>query len=92
MTENETLQRLGLEAEKLIASDLGKYLDGVYLQDLEEAKEAFLELNPFQYTTLELLQNAIAELQAQVKIAQKVRTYLSETIINGRQAAQLESD
>lgn len=91
--EDKIIEKLGYEAEKLVKSDLGKYLDGVYQQDLNEAKLALLEIDPFSYKTLTDLQNQIAALQFNVKLAQKLQSYLSDTIINGRQAThQLENE
>ena len=84
---------LGEEAKKFLQSDIGKYFDGCSLQDLELAKDKLLELNPYEYHTLIELQNKIASLQLDAKVAEKMRLYIAETIEKGRQAEhQLETE
>ena len=85
--------KLGKEAELFIQSDLGKYIDGCSLQDLDAAKESLLELDPYEFKDLTGLQNKIISLQLQAKVAQKLRDYLAETVERGRQAEhQLETE
>lgn len=79
---------LGLEVIKFLETDIGKYLEGCSRQDVEDAKGALLAIDPYAYTELQKLQNAIAEIQRKALIAESLRAYLSEAILNARQAAE----
>lgn len=93
MREEEAIYKLGKEAEKFVVSDLGKYLDGAAGQDIEAAKEEFLELNPYEFSSLVELQNKISDLQHRAKVAIAFRSYVTETIERGRQSEhQLETE
>ncbi|MCR4308116.1 MAG: hypothetical protein NUV80_06165 [Candidatus Berkelbacteria bacterium] len=85
--------KLGKEAEVFIQSDLGKYIDGCSKQDMESAKQALLDLDPYAFKDLVELQNKIVSLQTQAKLAMKVIDYFAETINRGKQAEhQLETE
>lgn len=77
---------LGLEAEKFIQSDLGKYINGCIQQDIESAKQELSELDPYKYTTLPELQNAITEIQNRSRASKDLYSYISEAINRGIQA------
>lgn len=94
MSETEIATfKLGEAAKVFIQSDLGKYLDGCSLQDLEQAKDDLLDLDPYAFISLVDLQNKIVLLQLNAKIAQKMRVYLAEIVERGRQSEhQLETE
>lgn len=81
------LERIGVEAKKFEESEIGRYLKGVADQDENEAKDALLALNVWQFQTLSELQNAIASIQQKARLHGIVRQYLFEAISNGEQAS-----
>lgn len=83
---DEAIFRLGEAAKVFIQSDLGKYIDGISLQDIEEARDALMELDPYKFTELVALQNELSSIQRNARVAQKMREYLAETVERGKQA------
>lgn len=77
---------LGEKAKEFLGTELGKYINGCSLQDIDEAKDRLLEINPYDYKTLEELQNAIVSIQKGAKVAEGVRLYIAEAIQRGEQA------
>jgi len=61
-------------------SDTGKYLKGVCDQDVEEAKEKLLELDPYAYSSLVDLQRSIAHIQRKALIANELQRYMEGAI------------
>jgi uncharacterized iron-regulated protein len=87
------VEQLGTQAKSFLESDLGKYLDGSSIQDIEAAKDDLLNLDPYQSTDLKDLQNKISSIQKRAQVAQAIRGYLAEAITNGAQAThQLEEE
>lgn len=86
MSSEEAIFKLGEAAKQLVESELGKYLDGMSLQDIDAAKEELVDLNPYEFKSLNELQNKISELQFRAKVALTFRSYIAETIERGRQA------
>lgn len=79
--------RLGIEVEKFLKSDVGRYLHGRARQEYEEAKELMLECNP---STL-LGRRKIRKLQNKAQTAARFMQWCAEGIANGRGAeVQLE--
>ena len=89
---NEAEIKLGLEAEAFIESNLGRLIQGKADQDCEAAKDKLLDLDPYQYSSLPELQNAIMTIQADAKTALRIKSYIAETIITGKQADQPEEN
>lgn len=81
---------LGLKAEQFIESDIGKLLIGKSEQDFEKARDELLGIDPWKFSTLADLQNAILAIQQEARTAQRIKDYLTETIITGQQADQPE--
>lgn len=77
---------IGEEARRFLATELGKYIDGCTEQDIENAKDELLELDPYVSKTLKELQNAISQIQQKAINAASLRGYIAEAIINGDQA------
>jgi hypothetical protein len=96
MSEIETLkvsEQLGRQAETFKQSDLGRYLDGAFEQDIDRAKEELLLLDPYEYKSLPDLQVKIASIQRNAHLAMALQNYISEVVTNGQQAThQLESN
>ena len=96
MSELDSLkasEKLGQAAESFINSDLGRFLNGAFLQDVEQAKSELLELDPWKFKDLISLQNALMQIQQKVKTAESIQSYLSEAINEGRDAThQLENE
>ena len=85
------VEQLGIQVKSFLESDLGKYIEGCTRQDVESAKDELIALDPYLFTDLPLLQNAISSIQEKARIAESIRGYLSEAITNGAQAThQLE--
>ena len=84
--------KLGLQAEAFEQSDIGRLILGQAEQDIQEAKDKLLGIDPYKFSTLSDLQNAISSLQSDAKTAQRIKDYIDETIINGHQADQPEED
>lgn len=85
-------EKLGKEAEILIQSELGRYLNGAFLQDIERAKEDLLNIDPYSFKSLQEIQVAISELQHKANLAISMQNYLAEIVTNGQQAThQLEA-
>ena len=80
-------EKLGQKAEAFLRTDIGRLISGKAEQDFEQAKEDLLNLDPYAYSHPEL-QNQIAKLQLNARIAQRVKDYIDEAIIAGRQASQ----
>lgn len=89
MSEEATLKaqaEMGEQARKFLTTPVGKLLIGSADQDLEEAKDKLLELDPYRYTSLVDLQNAIQAIKAEAICALKLKGYIGEAIIVGDQA------
>ena len=86
MNEHEKAFSLGEDAKRFMVSDLGKEFDKISQADIEIAKRAMVELDPYKFTTLPELQNAIAVIQRQAEIATAIRSYVAEAIEIGNQA------
>ena len=80
-------EKLGQKAEAFLRTDIGRLISGKAEQDLEQAKEDLLNLDPYAYSHPEL-QNHISKLQLNARVAQRVKDYIDEAIISGRQASQ----
>ena len=79
-------QSLGQAAEFFQGNAIGQLLIGKDQQDEELAHQSMLELDPYEYDTLAKLQNAIAKIQREVRVAQRILAYIQETIEAGRSA------
>jgi len=80
------------ECRAFLQSDLGKGLDASTQQEIEVCKDELLNLDPFKYTTLTDLQNAISGVQYRANIAASVRNYLAEILVIGNQAEQIDGE
>lgn len=86
-------EKLGIQAKSFLQSDLGKYISGCALQDVEAAKDDLILLDPYGFTSLAELQNKISSLQQRARIAESLTQYLAEAITNGEQAThKLENE
>lgn len=79
-------EKLGIQAKAFLESDLGKYLSGCAMQDLDTAKDDLILLDPYIFGSLSELQNKIYSLQRKARLAESLRQYLAEAITNGEQA------
>lgn len=89
MEQTEALLKtaeLGIELEKFLQTDTGRYVSGCAEQDIDLAKDKFLELDPYKYSTLQDLQNAILDIQLQARVAMALQKYIGVAIVEGRQA------
>lgn len=73
---------IGDEAEKFFDSDLGRAMIGMAEQQVREAQEAFVEMDPENIL-------GIRELQNRAKLGRMFKSYLIELISNGRQATEI---
>ncbi len=89
MSEDDTLQAeaaIGQEAERFKTTEIWRVINGKALQDVEFAKLALVELDPYQYTILSDLQNAISQLQIKARIAKSIEDYVEDAINEGGDA------
>lgn len=77
---------IGESLKRFLQTDEGRYLDGLSKQDVEEAKDALLDLDPYAYDSLTALQNEIAKIQRDARIARSIVSYISRAIQAGEQA------
>ena len=77
---------IGEDMKAFLNSDVGKYILGCAEQDIQEYRESLQELDPYKYTTLADLQNAIADISRKAEIAGLVKGYIADAIIRGQQA------
>lgn len=77
---------LGEAAKSFLSSDVGRYLIGAMEQDLQAAKDACFDIDPYKYGTMVELQNALAAAQEKGRRALDMQAHLSEAITNGEQA------
>lgn len=92
MTDEKELiatAQIGEEAKRFLQTNVGRYLDESSKQDIEEAKNKLLELDPYAYKTIVDLQNAIMAIKQEAIYAMKLRGYLHEIIVRGNQATDL---
>ncbi len=80
---------LGIDVEKFLETDVGRYIMGASEAEGQDAAEAILDIDPYEYETLASLQSCIAKLQQNVHIARKVHGYLSDAIIRASQAEEI---
>ncbi len=86
MSEDKVAQvLLGEAAKSFLSSDVGRYLIGAMEQDLQAAKDACFDIDPYKYSTLVELQNALLAAQEKGKRALDIQSHLSESINNGEQ-------
>jgi hypothetical protein len=88
MKELEAAMELSIGFKKFLKSDPGKYLIGVAEQDTKIAKDQLLEIDPYKYTTLADLQNAILSIQREANVAMALQNYIGVAIVEGEQAEQ----
>lgn len=97
MTEEEVsqlqkIEEIGDKARAFIQSPLGQYLDSLTIEEIEEAKEKLLNLDPYKFTELSKLQSEIAGIQRDATVARYLRGYLAAAIENGNQATHQLSE
>ncbi len=76
---------LGLEAVEFAKSEIGRYMIGRARQDRNEAMEKLKDTLPWRYRKIQQLQNTIWR-------AERFEEYLSELIINGKNAERILDD
>lgn len=79
-------QEIGDQAKAFLQTPLGIHLDNLTNEEIEEAKEKLLSLDPYKFTDLANLQSEIAGIQRDATIARYLRGYLAAAIENGNQA------
>lgn len=79
-------EELGRQTKVFLQTEVGKYLDGCTIQDVEAAKDALLEIDAYGFSDLQSLQSKISQLQQRSKVAIALRSYLNEAIVNGSNA------
>lgn len=91
--ELEASEELGKVLKAFLLTDAGKYIDGCSGQDIDNAKEELFDLDPYEFNTLAELQNKLWSIKRKGLIAQSLRSYIAEAIVNGNQAThQLENE
>lgn len=81
-------EAIGLELRKFIQqTDAGKFLSGVIDQDIQSSKDKFMDLDPYKYTTLQDLQNAILSIQFEARISIALQNIIGVAIVEGDQAS-----
>jgi len=80
---------LGVDMEKFLETEVGRYFMGCSDQDEKDAIETMMNFDPYAFPTLGELQSSLANLQQNVHIARKVKGYISDAIITARQAEEI---
>lgn len=81
---------LGIQVEQFLEnSPVGRYLVGCGEQDEQRVLDELIDFDAYKYTTLGELQTAFAKIQQNLLISRKVHNYLTDAIINGRQAEEI---
>lgn len=89
----QAAEELGKDIKAFLDTPVGKYIDGCTQQDIENAKNELIDLDPYAESTLAELQNRISKIQLRAKTAMYLRDYLAEAIVNANQAIhQLENE
>lgn len=86
-SERDTLILIGQQIEAFLELEAGQYIVASIEQDIAEAKDNLLELNPYEYDSLPKLQSAIAGLQSKALRKMDLKQYFADTITTGRNAA-----
>jgi len=73
--------QLGIEAEKFLSTDLGKFLLNKAAEELEQSYQGLLTVSPFDT-------DAIMQLQSKGQRAIQFQQWLNEAISNGKYAEQ----
>lgn len=91
-TDEDQLAVAGEFGEKVAAfleSEIGRYLEQRAQIEEEQAAAAMLELDPWEFTELTVLQNHIARIQEKVVMARNNQGYLADAIVRGQDADNL---
>lgn len=92
MSEEDQLAYAGEFGEKVssfLESEIGQYLEERAQIEENAAAAAMMEIDPWEYTKLSKLQNAIAKIQEKAIMARNNKGYLADAILSGRDADNL---
>lgn len=70
---------LGRDAEEFLATELGRYMTGRCDQEIAEAQRLLSRVSPWR-------RRRIQDLQNQIWRAESLKDWLTELVVNGRQA------
>lgn len=90
---NEEIEKVGKDITAFVITDGGKYIEQSAQQEITEAKDELMEIEPYAFESLHALQSKIASIQLKAKIAASLLLYLEKAIVTAQQAThQLESE
>lgn len=79
--------QIGDEARAFLNGNVGQLFWARAEADVDAAKEDLLDLDPYAFTSLTDLQNAVVRIQTKAAQARTLQGYFHEAIINGDRAA-----